>query len=129
MGGTLLTIILTYYWIRKRYIGVDKEQHAAIAALVTSAATERSVRAKNASITEQNEAENQRIKATLRVFNAFDLDDGGSIDFTELRGVLGKLYPSASPTLVRGAETHTVHATSCTLPPFGVCMYSMHSGS
>ena len=122
--------MLTCYWVHKRFVGVDKEQIAAIAALVVSAAEERRVRMRlSASVAAQNEAEQVRIKATLRVFNAFDLDDGGSIDFTELRGVLGKLYPSASPTLVRGAETHTVHATSCTLPPFGVCMYSMHSGS
>jgi len=103
VGGTLLTILLTYYWIHKRYVGVDKEQHAAIATLVTSATAERSVRTKNASVAAQNEAEQVRIKATWRVFNAFDLDDGGSIDFTELRGVLSKLYPSASPALVRDA--------------------------
>ena len=102
MGGTLLTIILTYYWIRKRYIGVDKEQHAAIAALVTSAATERSVRAKNASIAAQNEAENQRIKATLRVFNAFDLDDGGARAW--VAGCNGRRESMRQPSKRKAAE-------------------------
>ena len=34
-------------------------------------------------------------KATERVFDVYDLDDGGSIDSKELRGVLTKMYPAA----------------------------------
>ena len=100
--GTTLTVALTVYWIRREYRRVNEKQVTAISELATQAAKLKELTAsQNASTELLNEREQALLYSCQRVFKAFDLDRGGSIDFSELRGVLSMLYPTAVPTLIR----------------------------
>jgi len=100
--GTTLTIAFTLYWIRRQYLRVNEEQVTAVSELAMQATELKALTvSQNASTELLNEREQERLYSCQRVFSAFDLDGGGSIDFSELRDILTMLYPTAIPTLLR----------------------------
>lgn len=131
--GVVITVLISVLWISYRFRYVAREQVFSILDLIETAICISSSSSPNdtphvhdasSASTSMRDASTRRaggdetglshaekmakrslewVHATERVFNAFDLDDSGSIDVKELREICQSMYPHAHGVLMRSA--------------------------
>ena len=107
-AGVFVTVLVSIFWIVLRFRWVGREKVFSVNALISLAT---SLRSSSIYKGEELLTESERVtrrqeewkKATVRVFDVFDLDNSGSVDVKELRDIVTAMYPIANANLIRSS--------------------------